>query len=275
VNPAETADVLGAGQAGAAGIPDFRIEEGRYCARFARVGEDVEAALRLRYRVFNLELGEGLEESHRTGLDRDRFDAQCHHLLVEDMRSGSVVGTYRLQTAAAAAGGEGFYTDQEYDLDPWRGGVLEDSVEIGRACIDKLHRQGLVLLLLWQGLGAYANHHGKGRLFGCCSITSQDAAEGWRVFEHLRRNEHLHPDLRVRARSGFRLVEYPATTEGSDSVRLPKLFRTYLRYGAKVCSEPALDRAFKTIDYLTLLDLRALDPERILAQFAEYVRKSA
>ena len=42
---------------------------------------------------------------------------------------------------------------------------------------------------------------------------------------------------------------------------LPKLFSLYLRYGAKVCGEPALDRFFKTIDYLVLLDLADLDAQ--------------
>jgi putative hemolysin len=134
-----------------------------------------------------------------------------------------------------------------------------------------------VLLLLWQGLGAYANLHAKRYLFGCCSITSQDPAEGLRTLEHLRRTGRLHPELQVAARPGWECappgVGGPAA--GWEAVKLPKLFRTYLRYGARVCSGPALDREFKTIDFLALLDLRELDPERILRQLAEYVRRSA
>ena len=42
-------------------------------------------------------------------------------------------------------------------------------------------------------------------------------------------------------------------------IKLPKLFRTYIRYGAKVCGPPAIDRYFKTIDYLVLLDTAELD----------------
>ena len=187
----------------AAGIPDFEVTEGRYRSRFARTEEDVQEVLRLRYEVFNLELGEGLEESAATGLDRDRFDDQCHHLMVEDVAGdGRVVGTYRLQHAAMAERGHGFYTDQEYDLSAWRSDVLRDSVEIGRACIAREHRHGLVLLLLWQGLGAYANHHAKRYFFGCCSLTSQDPAEGRRAHEHLRRAGRLHPELHVEARLG-------------------------------------------------------------------------
>ena len=54
----------------------FETIDGPYRARYAVTMDDVVAAQRLRYEVFNVELGEGLTESERTGLDRDRFDAR-------------------------------------------------------------------------------------------------------------------------------------------------------------------------------------------------------
>ena len=63
-------------------LPDGEITEGKYTIRFARTLAELDAAMRLRFEVFNLELGEGLEESFRTGRDRDEFDDTCHHLLV-------------------------------------------------------------------------------------------------------------------------------------------------------------------------------------------------
>jgi putative hemolysin len=51
-------------------------------------------------------------------------------------------------------------------------------------------------------------------------------------------------------------------------VRAPKLLRAYLTIGAKICSEPAIDRDFKTIDFLTLLDLQTLHP-RVAKRFLE------
>jgi putative hemolysin len=41
----------------------------------------------------------------------------------------------------------------------------------------------------------------------------------------------------------------------AEPVAIPKLLRAYLALGAKICGPPALDRQFKTIDFLTLLDL--------------------
>ena len=76
---------------------------GRYRLRLAESAEDREAACRLRFKVFNIELGEGLESSYQTGLDTDRFDAVCEHLLVEDKLNRRVVGTYRMQSGETAA----------------------------------------------------------------------------------------------------------------------------------------------------------------------------
>ncbi len=53
----------------------------------------MQAAQRLRYEVFAGEMGARLD-SPVSGLDADRFDAYCDHLIV---RAGTeVVGTYRM-----------------------------------------------------------------------------------------------------------------------------------------------------------------------------------
>ncbi len=245
---------------------------GRFRARFARTPEDVEAAQRLRYEVFNRELGEGLAESEAAELDRDRFDAQCEHLLVENSETGDVVGTYRLQTLGSARRGHGFYTDGEFDLSGWPTEVMDQATEIGRACVAREHRRGPVLLLLWQGLAAYALHHRKRYFFGCSSLTSQDPAEAARALEWLKQRGHWTDGLPAEPRAGFDCGEADLATDGWEDVRLPTLFRTYLRYGAQICGRPAIDREFGTIDFLTLLDLQRLGPAKILGRMAGDLR---
>jgi putative hemolysin len=39
---------------------------------------------------------------------------------------------------------------------------------------------------------------------------------------------------------------------------VPKLLKTYLAIGARIAAPPAWDRAFGTIDFLTLLDLQMM-----------------
>jgi putative hemolysin len=241
-------------------LPDPIAGPGDYRVRFAATPEELEAVQRLRFEIFNLELGEGLQESYATGLDVDRFDAACHHLMVIDGKTDAVVGTYRIQTHEMAAAHHGFYSSDEFALEDLPIEVLESAIEIGRASVALPYRNQKVLFLLWRGLAAYLKKNNKRFLFGCCSLTSQDPAEGKWVMDHLREHGHCHPTYNVRPQPEWVCYE-PGFDPGppGEPVKLPKLFRTYMRYGAKVCGAPALDRFFKTIDYLVLLDTAELD----------------
>jgi putative hemolysin len=240
-------------------LPQTEITAGRYVLRFARSPNELDALLRLRFEVFNLELHEGLESSFRTGRDLDEFDLTCHHLVVTDNRSGEIVGTYRLRMAETALTNGGFYSAGEFDLSALPHDILTSSVEIGRACIAREHRNKQVLFLLWQGLAAYMTHNRKRYFFGCCSLTSQDAQEGMRVLIHLEREGHLHPTLHVPPRPGLECSPEGYFVVGGQEVIVPRLFQTYLRFGAKVCGPPAIDRLFKTIDFFVIFDVEELD----------------
>jgi len=242
-------------------VPPEALERGAYRMRFARDAADLDSVLRLRYEVFNLELGEGLDASNETGRDRDAFDETCHHLMVEDASSGRLVGTYRMQTAEMAARAGGFYSAGEFHLDELPVDIVGRAMEVGRACVAQDFRNRQVLFLLWKGLALYLTHNRKRYLFGCCSLTSQDTAEGIRAFRQLEAGGHLHPELWVSPRAGLECAVADGGTAGEGEVRIPILFSTYLRYGAKVCGPPAIDREFKTIDFLVVLDVEALEPE--------------
>jgi len=235
------------------------LVEGGYRIHLAQGRDDLDAAARLRYEVFNLELGEGLAGAEATGRDLDDFDAACDHLIVRQAATGQVVGTYRMQTISQAVGHRGFYSATEFVLDDLPTEVLTHGVEVGRACVAQAFRSRRVLLLLWKGLAAYLHAHDKRYLFGCCSLPTLDPAAGWAVAEHLRSIGAWHPTSRAAAADGSAV---PASVPFSDGTpELPMLFRTYLRFGAYVCGGPVLDRAFGTTDFLVILDRHNLTPE--------------
>ncbi len=261
----------------------YRIhaEVGRYRLRLAQSAEDRIAACRLRFRVFNIELGEGLESSYRTGLDTDQFDDVCEHLIVENKQEDNpvrrIVGTYRMQTGITAARHRGYYSEQEFNLAPYE--PLRPCVlELGRASIDREHRTPEVLTLLWRGIAQYATDMGLRYLIGCSSLTSRVPAEGWQLFRQL---EHFRvpPEFETTPTAKYACpVEppcadaqpSPCTPESSAAercqpgpsqshcVKVPKLLKTYLAIGARIAAPPAWDREFGTIDFLTLLDLKLL-----------------
>jgi putative hemolysin len=237
------------------------IRQGSYCVRIASSEVDRMAAFRLRFLVFNLELDEGYEGAYATGHDVDRFDPICDHLIVEDLRSGAVVGTYRLQTGAMAAANAGFYSAQEFEFNTYCS-LRDEVIELGRACVHRDHRSTDVLYLLWRGIARYAVHHSGRYLIGCSSLTSQDPAHGAAVYAALQ-DYLVQPQLRTIPHQDFAL---PTTAPGDASDKIPKLLRTYLAVGARICGPPAIDREFKTIDFLTLLDLETLHP-RVRARF--------
>ncbi len=233
--------------------------ENHYEARLATSVEDVRAAQTLRFLVFNLELNEGLEQSFATLRDADPFDDICDHLLVLDRRTGEVVGTYRLQTGTVAAQKLGYYSAQEFDLSPLEG-LRSQVIELGRACVHSQHRNLAVLGLLWKGIASYARAKGGRYLIGCSSLSSQDAPTGAAVYSDLSHRFLVQPALRIQP---LPELACPLDKMAEHYQRPPKLLSAYLSLGAKICGVPAIDREFKTIDFLTFLDLDALSPSTV------------
>lgn len=239
--------------------PDHLLISNKYIVRLAENSKDIKRAQALRYRVFNMELGEGLTSSEEMQLDADKYDNQCDHLLVINRKDDEIIGTYRMQTYEIALEYEGLYTSDEFDLSKLPEKILEQSVEVGRACIDRDHRNGRVLFLLWRGLAKYIKIKSSRYLFGCCSITSQDPREAWIVMDYLEENNYIHDNFLLETTEKYSCGGVERDSGAWESVTLPQLFRLYMSLGAKVLSKPALDKEFKTIDYLVMLDIENLD----------------
>ncbi len=239
--------------------PVQNLAAGGYAVRLAESTDDVRAAQALRFAVFNLELGQGLDESHASGLDADAFDTICDHLLAERTDTGETIGTYRLQAGAQAGAHLGYYCAQEFDLAPFEP-FRDEIVELGRACIHRDHRSRGVLGLLWDAVARHTRARRGRWLIGCSSLTSQDPAVGAAAFQVLSRRHLAPPALRT--------LPLPALACPLDRItpvppKIPGLLAAYLALGAKICAPPVLDREFGTIDFLTVLDLAGLRPQTL------------
>jgi putative hemolysin len=239
----------------------------QYLIGFACSARSIERALRLRYKVFNEELGEGLAESRLTGLDRDEFDDSMYHIVLIDRATDQIIGTYRIQSVRSALQHAGMYCAREYDLsalEPYFHGL----VETGRACIAREHRNYATIIMLWKAIAVYMVMFDMRWLFGCCSLTTQDPDEGWRAMKTLRQIGALHEELLLRPTAPFHCGDpsrefAPELGEGAG---IPKLFSAYLSLGSQVISLPAIDREFGTVDFLVMLDKQRVNFSSLLQQ---------
>jgi putative hemolysin len=161
-----------------------------------------------------------------------------------------------MQSGASAAQNVGYYSAQEFDFTPYEP-IRDQVLELGRASIDRDHRTSEVLNLLWKGIARYAQGNGFRYLIGCSSLNSEDPQAGWAAFGQL--SEFLvAPEFRTTPTREYQLP--PAAPNTQLDVKVPKLLRTYIGVGSRICGTPAWDREFRTIDFLTLLDLAQLTP---------------
>lgn len=227
----------------------------QFSVSLAKSAEDIFAAQRLRYEVFGLECGADLR-SRDEGIDRDEFDEYCEHLIVRDIASDEIVGTYRILTSRRALELGAFYSETEFDIGNLKP-LVPHLVEVGRSCIREGYRQGSVITLLWSGLAQFMMTRGYEYLMGCASI-HLDAGHSCASAAYLGvKDRCLSPDYwRVYPRNPFPVKKADPISVGT----LPPLIKGYVRLGAFVCGEPAWDRQFNCADLLMLLPLSRMSP---------------
>jgi putative hemolysin len=222
-------------------------------------GEILEAQ-RLRFEVFNLEMKKGLQASYNHGLDVDEFDPVCDHLIVRDVKSKDIVGTYRLLLGSRARSTIGFYSEHEFNLERIKR-LDGELLELGRTCARRDFRDQALIPLMWRSIAAYVRQHGVRYIFGCGSLYTTDRSEAAAYFTMLRRKYYAPETYRV-SPVPEKAFQGPAETHAiarpASFQRLPSLLKGYLRAGAWVCGPPALDDEFGTTDFFMLLDFHQL-----------------
>jgi L-ornithine Nalpha-acyltransferase len=245
--------------------------------RLSRDPVEIEAAQRLRYRVFYEELGAVPTRVARAArIDRDRFDAVADHLLVVDLERGGarqppcVVGCYRLLRESVARRAGGFYTAREFDL----GGVRcadGEMMELGRSCVEPEYRTGTVVQLLWRGIADYIDGHGVGLMLGCASLPGTDPEAAAVALSFLHHNVLAPEGLRPRALADRYVPtdRIPAADVDARAAlkQLPPLLKAYLRMGGMIGEGAVIDRQFNTIDVCLVLPT-----ERVQANYQRHYR---
>lgn len=242
----------------------LEIRTSRFLVQTIHDPQRLNEAFRLRHRVFKTEMqGEAPE-----GEDTDQFDSLSDHLGIYDLGSGAIVATCRLNSSLYS---DRFYSEQEFHCGPLmkRGKTL---LEIGRVCVDKDFRRGIVVLLLWRAIARYMVKAGADILFGCGSVSTLDPAAALLLYKFLQREGKVKAVEGIRPQPKFRSAEFdalfdsnqdPLSLEQLSIARklLPPLCKAYFDIGCYVPCAPAFDHEFQCIDFLTVLNIGELDPK--------------
>lgn len=258
--PASLADLADISLRGLRENPAIVRRIGSLEVRLATSEREVEAAQRLRSRVF-------FGQRRQNELDADIFDDCCDHLIVIDRdRIGEpeIVGTYRLlrQDRAAASG---FYSESEFELSRL---VARHSglrfLELGRSCVLPEYRTKRTIELLWQGIHAYLSMHRIDVMVGCASFPGAIPSLHAQALTYLSHNCTADWPWRTRAVPGrycsMDLMPAEAVDARAAIAGLPPLIKAYLRVGAKVGEGCVVDADFGTVDVFIIMPVEAIAP---------------
>ena len=255
------------------------ISLGSLEVRLAKSNREIEAAQRLRYRVFYEEMGAVPDHAVSTSkLDVDKRDQEADHLIVFDRHTSgppddgisfAVVGTYRLLQRHHLGTQHSFYTAQEFDISKlldFPGKIME----LGRSCVDAKYRNRATLRLMWQGIASYIFYNEIDLMFGCASFPSPNPYKFRRSLNYLSTYHKAPAALCPRALPecyfDMNCESAKPENKAQDIQDLPPLIKGYLRIGAKVGDGAVIDYQFNTTDVCIIVKTGDL-PARYRAHY--------
>jgi putative hemolysin len=241
----------------------FEYKKGHFTVKTVTSGEELEEVLRLRFDVF---VREYKNLKPREGVDVDKLDYICDHLIIRDDREGRIVGTYRLNSNRYA---DVYYSSSEFEFEH----VLEGTgtvLELGRAAIDREYRTGAVISLLWRGIAQYVVAVDAEVMIGCASAKTMEPLEIGLFTHHLEAQGLLRYDLGIEPTKKYKVKTLPQVLSYIEKnpfeydakeieARIPALMKSYFKMGFKAYGEPAIDRDFHCIDFFILMRVADLD----------------
>ncbi|MFV2003515.1 MAG: GNAT family N-acetyltransferase [Paracoccaceae bacterium] len=228
----------------------------------ASSGADVAATQRLRHEIF-VTRGGGAERPG--GLERDRFDATCRHVLVEDRESGRLACCFRFLPIDDGAAIARSYSAQFYDLSNLTA-YRAPMVEFGRFCV----RPGLgypdVMRIAWAAMAHIAQRQRSGLLFGCASFSRAHGASFSNLFAMPGREflapARWRPGVKAREILCFGQIGAHPQPDRRAWLGLPPLLRAYLGMGGWLSDHAVVDRELNTLHVFVGLEVHRVPAGR-------------
>lgn len=234
------------------------LRKGCYIAKEAVHSNDVARAQRLRGRCFNL-----------GRVDLDPFDANATHILIEDARTGTLVGTYRFSIFTQYELEKHSYSGQYYGLNNISQ-PTDKIIEIGRFCIDPSADRADVLRVAWGALTRVVDDCAIDVMMGCSSFSGCDPTKYIAPLTLLAQR-HLGPTDRAPLPKSPEIIAYAASLREASVNRreallqMPPLLKTYLGMGGWVSDHAVVDREMHTFHVFTAVEIAKIPPARAKA----------
>lgn len=242
-----------------------------FSVKFARTPEELAKNMAFRATHFHLSASDDEQQQRAPVSVEDEYDALADHLMVTDLSTQQVVGSYRLLNAEQAAAGNGYYSETEFDLTPIKQ-TGRSLLEVGRACIDASYINYNIIALLWRGIANYCKHHDVDYLCGCASLPVENPSLSSLIY-HFAATESLlvAADMLVKPIASHVDHDFDWCPRDMNSTKMraqiPPLMRGYFSLNCKLASLPAYDPIFNVKDFLFLLDFREQVSQRRISRF--------
>ena len=242
---------------------NLKIQTGRFSIQTIATPEELYQAFKLRYQVFQVEM---IGHEKTDGIDFDEYDMASDHLAVFDVKTNQMVATCRLNSSLFS---NKFYSAREFNCQALLDRP-EIKLELGRVCVHKDFRKGVIIMLLWRALAQYMMKTKTQILFGCGSVLTENPQEAVTIYKYLQEQRKVRSEMNIHPTEKYASPEFQyllsqqtLTLSTEDSLLatklLPSLCKSYFDIGCYVPGPPAFDHDFKCIDFLTILESHQLE----------------
>ena len=255
---------------------------------------------RLREITFR-DVGEGTNKS----IDLDEFDKYYHHMFLWDSNTEKLAGAYRMGLGKEIYGKygiEGFYTQELFRFEPELYGMMEQTIEMGRAFIIKEYQQKpMPLFLLWKGIVHVTLRYPEHKyLLGGVSISNKFSEFSKSLMIEFMKSHYYDPyvaqyiqpkkEFKVKLKDADKDFVFDAAKADMQkfdkvideiepgALRIPVLIKKYVKQNARLVAfnvDPKFNNAVDGLMYIKIVDLPDSTVKPVMEEFqAELERKA-
>ncbi len=256
---------------------------------------------RLREITFR-DVGEGTNKS----IDLDKFDKYYYHMFLWDNKENCLAGAYRMglgKQIYKRYGIQGFYIQSLFRFEPELYGMMEQTIEMGRAFIIKEYQQKpMPLFLLWKGIVHVTLRYPEHKyLMGGVSISNQFSEFSKSLMIEFMKSHYYDPyvaqyiqpkkEFKVKLKDADKDFVFDAAKADMQkfdkvideiepgALRIPVLIKKYVKQNARLVAfnvDPKFNNAVDGLMYIKIVDLPESTVKPVMEEFqAELERKAS